>query len=541
MVLCPTALPRRAPAFDRAPRVGGERAATRPPRHAVAGVALVILLGGVCDPAPAQTTQAATTLAGANAHARDMQRLFPDRSRAMQATPPVILKLEVYRDPSGGVATMQPNGPTATAGNAFFRDLGTNGRTCFTCHQPQDGWTISAKDAEDRFEANADDPLFRLVDGATCPSDDVSTPQAKRKAYGLLRDRGLIRIGLPMPSAARFEILDVRDPYDCNTNPTTGLTSPKTGIVSVYRRPLPTTNLGFLSTIMWDGREPNLFSQAVDATLIHAQGKTAPNSAEQQQIVTFEGCTRAETRSLCADIPQGSGIFTAQTFDQDGVYLTDRGANGGPKTLSEKVARFFIGINDPFGGNPRRAPFNSDVFSLYDAWESLPGHSPAVAAREAIARGELIFDTLTFQITGVAGLNDVQHKRFIVGSCGTCHDTPSAGNHSVSALLNTGVAVAGEPLNLTGLPVFKIRCTAGPLSGNIFEVTDPGRALITGQCADIGKFKAPILRSLAARAPYFHNGTAAALLDVVKFYAARFAIPLTEQDMKDLAAFLNSL
>jgi hypothetical protein len=32
---------------------------------------------------------------------------------------------------------------------------------------------------------------------------------------------------------------------------------------------------------MWDGREPNLASQAVDATLGHAQAITAPTSAQQ--------------------------------------------------------------------------------------------------------------------------------------------------------------------------------------------------------------------------------------------------------------------
>jgi cytochrome c peroxidase len=65
--------------------------------------------------------------------------------------------------------------------------------------------------------------------------------------------------------------------------------------------------------------------------------------------------------------------------------------------------------------------------------------------------------------------------------------------------------------------------------------------LITGQCADIGKLKGPILRGLAARAPYFHNGSAATLQDVVEFYDQRFNIGLTNQEKTDLAAFLNSL
>src|SRR5262249_39100272 len=51
-----------------------------------------------------------------------------------------------------------------------------------------------------------------------------------------------------------------------------------------------------------------------------------------------------------------------------------------------------------------------------------------------------------------------------------------------------------------------------------------GRALVTGRCEDIGKFKVPTLRALAARAPYFHNGSAATLEDVVEFYDRRFPL-----------------
>lgn len=516
------------------------------PSLTLIGLALMTFMAGGSYPVLAQNTQTAATLAGENAHAKEMRRLFPDRNRGSQATPRLIPKFETDPDPSGAVATMQPNGPTLTAKTAFFLDLGTNGRTCFTCHQPQDGWTISADHVRDRFNANANDPLFRLVDGATCPSDDVSTLRAKRKAYSLLLDKGLIRIGLPMPATAQFEILNVSDPYGCNTNPATGLTSPTAGIVSVYRRPLPSANLGFLSTIMWDGREPSLFSQAVDATLTHAQADATPSSTQQRQIVAFEGCTRADTPSLCEDIPPGSGLFTAQIFDKLAFYLTDGGADGGPATLSQQLTSFFIGINDPLGGNPTGAPFTSEVFSLYDVWSGSAGSSsPAVAAREAIARGEQVFNTTKINITGVAGLNDALNQPSIAGFCATCHDTPVAGDHSVKAPLNIGIASAGASrppaLDIAGLPVFTLWCTSGPLAGQIFEVTDPGRALITGQCADIGKLKGPVLRGLAARAPYFHNGSATTLRDVVEFYDQRFTIGLTHQEKADLVAFLNSL
>jgi len=73
------------------------------------------------------------------------------------------------------------------------------------------------------------------------------------------------------------------------------------------------------------------------------------------------------------------------------------------------------------------------------------------------------------------------------------------------------------------------------------QTTDPGLAMITGKWADIGKFKGPILRGLAARAPYFHNGSAATLLDAVNFYDTRFNIGMSAQQKSDLVAFLSAL
>ena len=377
------------------------------------------------------------------------------------------------------------------------------------------------------------DPIFRLVDGATYPNADVSTIGTKLNAYSLLMSKGLIRIGLPMPANAEFNIIAVNDPYACNTNPITGLTSfgaghPTTGIVSGYRRPLPSTNLGFLSTIMWDGREPSLSSQATDATLIHAQAGAGPSSSQLTQIVNFE-----------------SGVFTAQMFDKNAYTLNGNGAMGGPAVLQQKFSTFYIGINDPLGNNPKGIPFTPLVFDIYKAWENLLGSSRLNPEQASVARGEQLFNNRSINITNVTGLNDVLNQPTISGFCGTCHDTPDVGDHSIKAPLNIGIANAGQnsppDLDISGLPVFTLQCVSGPLSGKTFVVTDIGRALISGKCADIGKVKGPILRGLAGRAPYFHNGSAATLLDAINFYNDRFSIGFTDQQKQDLVAFLNTL
>jgi hypothetical protein len=503
------------------------------------GLALIaFLLGGLPPPASAQTvdvidpTQNRNWAPGTIDHAQKM-RMFSDVGQSTtQATPPIIPKLEVDPDPTGRVETFTPGVATITANNAFFKNMGTNGRTCFTCHQPQTGWTISAASARARFDASAGlEPLFRTVDGATCPSDDVSTLAARRQAYKLLTDKGLIRIGiqLPLPPVPlQFAVTVVQDPYNCTTNPVTGLTNPTTGIVSMYRRPLPSTNLPFLSAIMWDGREPSLSGQSVDATLGHAQAdpNNPPTAAQQAEIVNFE-----------------TGLFTAQSFDNNADVLNADGATGGPVALS--LQKFFKGINDPI--NPPNPPgfFDPNIFDLYKPWLGLSGAGEE-AYRLSVARGEEVFNTTKIKIKGVTGLNDVLGMPVIDGFCGTCHDSPNVGNHSVKAPLNIGIANAGPDappaLDISGLPVFRLDCFAGPLAGSPpFYVTDIGRAMITGQCADIGKVKGPILRGLAARAPYFHNGSAATLMDAVNFYDQRFGIGFNDQQKQDLVKFLNTL
>src|SRR5581483_7596895 len=103
------------------------------------------------------------------------------------------------------------------------------------------------------------------------------------------------------------------------------------------------------------------------------------------------------------------------------------------------------------------------------------------------------------------------------------------------------------------LPLFAFDCPVGsiPFYSNPvtidgktydeFQTTDPGMGLISGKCADLGKFKVPRLNGLAARAPYFHGGNAASLEQLVNFYNSRFSIGLSPQDKQDLANFLGAL
>lgn len=476
----------------------------------------------------------------------------------------VIPQFQIFADPDGAFATVNLGGPTDTSTNPFFQELGSNGRRCITCHQPSDAFSITPPHIQVRFAAtHGTDPLFRPVDGANCPTAGVTTLEERREAYSLLLARGLIRVGIAVPPNADYQVVGVYNPYGCNA----------TDVISMYRRPLPTTNLPFLSAVMFDGRESSsstgtakvsygsypgsllsdLAHQSFDATVGHAQGDgTRPTPEEQEQIVDFE-----------------TKLFTAQTHDRLAGDLRGPGANGGPGFLSTQP--FFISINSSVhfllpafeqpGGlvTPGDGQFTSSIFNLYANWTQR-GDDDQNSARRAIAHGEQLFNTLQIPITGVAGINDdvtaggllAGGMPALQGTCGTCHDTPNVGNHSFPAPLNIGtgdLSSTERGVNLGGLDVSYLPeitvcrkdVTSGQSTKECKTTTDLGQALIDGKFDHLGKIKGPILRGLAGRAPYFHNGSAATLVDVVNFYDSRFTLHLSEADKSDLAAFLRTL
>jgi len=270
----------------------------------------------------------------------------------------------------------------------------------------------------------------------------------------------------------------------------------------------------------------NLASQALNATTIHAQRSVGNTLSPEvlQSIVTFE-----------------TQLFMAQTYDAHAGWLDQNGGRGGPQSLSQQ--NFYIGINDPIGLNPTGAAFDPSAFTLYTAWAGRDANEEHEGdkdrdsdAHASVVRGEVLFNTKPIAIVGVAGLNDKLQAPLIHGTCTTCHDTPNVGNHSVSMPLNIGLTDASR--RTPDLPLYTL---INKTTGETLETTDPGRALVTGKWADIGKIKGPILRGLATRAPYFHNGSAATLDDAVTFYNTRFNIGLTKRESKDIVAFLRTL
>ncbi len=122
-----------------------------------------------------------------------------------------------FRDPSGIFRTLAL-GPV-DLGNPFFDKLGTNDRSCTSCHDASEGWSITPPHLQERFQiTQGKDPVFRPVDGANCPSAEVSSLKARYMAYSLLLKKGLFsqRDHVGRPRAQLEKPGQQRDPGACS-------------------------------------------------------------------------------------------------------------------------------------------------------------------------------------------------------------------------------------------------------------------------------------------------------------------------------------
>jgi hypothetical protein len=474
-----------------------------------------------------------------------------------------------FHDSVGDVEVLFAQGPVLLRGNPFFEPLGRNGRACVTCHQPANGMGLSVETIRRRWqETRGKDPLFAAIDGANCPN----LPQDQESSHSLLLKRGLFRVSLPWPRTvgpdgspvdAEFTIEVVRDPSGCNTDPQYGLNSADPHI-SVFRRPRVAANLKYLAVdagaliyggagpfnakrvamvmdrdpdsgryvamnIMSDAREPTLTMQARDASRDHLQVSQPLTSAQLQSIVKFE-----------------SQIYAAQGADLSGDDFALAGAPPalGARNLQQSPSGV---LGDNFGNR---------AFKTFAGWQGRAAASSDAQAqfRASVIRGYDVFFNRPFWIRDVTHINTVGLGNPAKRTCVTCHNLQMVGTDASAGWGDLGTMNepwAGEAVSSPSygaqpdLPLFKVVCKAEarphPFLGRVIFTHDPGRALISGKCYDVGSIVMGQLRGLAARAPYFASGSAEDLRAVVDFYDRRFNMRLSVQERTDLVNFLSVL
>ncbi len=454
----------------------------------------------------------------------------------------------VFANGLGRLGVLNADGPIDTKGHPFFEPIGSNARACVTCHQPANAMSVSVETIRERWRVTGGkDPIFAAVDGSNNPS----LPQDQASSHSLLLDRGLFRVAMPWPPAGvtpEFAIEVVRDPTGVNRDATYGLRS-ATPTVSVFRRPRPAANLKYVTSpdglfnvklgvlmdkdpdtglpssmnIMADARVPNLRVQAESAYRDH-QGGTAPLSAAQiERILSFE-----------------NQIYMAQAWDNQGGSLVE--PNGpaalGPANVARNPVHVLNSVKTP-------------AFHFFDMWQAAPAADARAVFRASVARGNDIFVNRRFWVKDVAHINSIGLANPAKRSCAVCHNAQMSGMDLAPGWVDLGTTnyptwTEAKVWNEAGdLPVFKLTCRADapphPFLGRVIYTSDPGRALVTGHCADIGAITMGQFRGLAARAPYFSNGSAKDIRELVDYYDRRFDMRLTGQEKQDLINFLGVL
>ncbi|MBX3160471.1 MAG: hypothetical protein KF773_31185 [Deltaproteobacteria bacterium] len=404
--------------------------------------------------------------------------------------------------------------PYLKANNAFFKNMGTSGRTCASCHSAPGGWTPSASQ-ELWNDTHGNDPLFQFThDVGACPDSPIAKKQDRKRTMKLLLERGLARSAVTVQPAWEFEVVAVDDPYACSGTTATTFFG--------YRKPNPSFAASHKTSVTWaPAPQPDMRATlnglVVGATRAHGLTTYTPTDEEQKQGTDFMMFT-----------------YFAQIRDKQAGRLDEGGARGGPKHLAEQA--WFVGINHASTG-----PTTKKVFDLYDAWLGTGGcghpgdddddhhhayrhrhdhrNGKQARRRALIAEGQELFN---FRANAAGG------------TCSGCHNSPNVGTRSVYQLFDIGIVDADDD----DLPRVTLRNKA---TGQERTVTNLGRAAATGLWSDVGKMAVPILRGLASRAPYFSSGQARTLRDVVRHYDARFNFGFTAHEKRALVAFLESL
>jgi cytochrome c peroxidase len=520
-------------------------------------------------------TLAAAPALGAGASDPAGTTAAPYRSSGQWIAPgsgAVLPGYTTYQNDAGVLGVLNTRGPVSTAGHPFFEPLGSNGRACVTCHQPADAMSLSAKTVQERWTATAGkDPLFAAVDGANCPNLPMDQPGS----HSLLLTKGLFRVSMPWPPKARdgrsiepeFSIEVINDPTGCNLDSQYGLKSPSPK-VSVFRRPRVVANIKYVESekplgvwqvrtgkllevdpetgnrlagnLMADGRAATLRAQMNDAAMTHLQAATALSRGTQDVIREFE-----------------LQLYAAQVGDSAGGSLQEGGANLGPGSLRD-------GRTAVLGAFPHEPAFPeldgwvtsritsgvtwAPLFKFRPFPAQRPGEAsespPQHAYRDSVARGYLLFMYRQFLIRDVSSLNPLLGNP-VKQTCADCHNMQRTGMDNAPGYLGLGTNNYPTATPAPDLPLFKVTCRKDrpphPYLGRVIYTHDPGRALVTGNCADVGEITAQQFRGLAARAPYFAGGSAKTLREVIEFYDRRFSIGYSEQDIDDMANFLGAL
>jgi hypothetical protein len=245
----------------------------------------------------------------------------------------------------------------------FLPFPGGNGRSCATCHDPRDGWSLTPDTVEARWQALqrarqtdpcADDPLFRSID-----ADDGAHD------FTWLRTRALFRVRVPLPD--RVQLTD----------------DPEATEVFVLRAAAPLNMLKHTAPYQQDRSADTLEEQALGAVTMHMEPSSPPSQEFLADVAAFQrhifSSRRAAevSRAIDAGQPPRDDDPPLTPLEQRGKERFQdlcAGCHGGPAQVQNLENRIF----PPFDGSTNPVSLNVVISNpVPSGFGPSPVHGPA--------------------------------------------------------------------------------------------------------------------------------------------------------------------
>jgi cytochrome c peroxidase len=310
------------------------------------------------------------------------------------------------------------------------------------------------------------------------------------------------------------------------------------GMATGKRKTMPVMGAAHAPFLFWDGRKDSAWSQALGP--LEDAAEHGGNRVRFVRLVLAQ--YQAPYQAVFGPAP-ATGRLPDDASPNGNDAERAAWAALAPATR-EAVNRVFANLGKAIAAYERQVSYGASRFDQY-----------AEATVRGDGRGQ---QALTLQ--EVRGLRAFLTK----GQCVTCHNGPLLTDH---AFHNTGVPPVdpaqpdrGRAEGLKKLLKDEFNCL-GPYSDAKPEQCGELQFLATNDPGQLGAFRTPSLRNVAARAPYMHAGQLASLDEVLRHYAMspkaaighselarpgekhaeRQGIRLSAADIQDLAAFLGTL
>jgi cytochrome c peroxidase len=337
-------------------------------------------------------------------------------------------------------------------------------------------------------------------------------------------------------------------------------------------------------------RIPRGISQELWQYFIPADNPMTAEKVELGRKLFFDARVSADGTISCASCHDPKRAFTDGKPLAEGIN-TRRGVRNSPTLLNAmfSTGQFWDGRAATLEEQAKKPLTNADEMGnrsieevvakiaaipeytkafrqVFNSAVSIDGFAKAVAAFErTLISGDAPIDR--YLAGDINALSEPARSGLVLfrgkARCGVCHQFNA--NFSAFSTFpfftdgnyrNTGVAV-----NFTGFNALARRAMSAArdeTGAATLELAkheragELGRFVVSGNTLDIGAFRTPSLRNVELTPPYFHDGSAATLQDVVRFYVKGGnenpnrdwqlePVPLTDSEQRELVEFLKAL